>query len=397
MPSFFASKGLSRGDLSLFLTNASGLPQDGYDVRWTVFRQDGRAASGLSIPAVKAATGEYFAPWGCAKSGGCYYIRWDYSAGPGQARQSWRQDFFVLEGSGGCCSRSTAPASAGGSIDCGAFYRGQPLGQGDLVLRVVDDDGLPVLALLVLWSIVDARGCPVTPRSQASMGDAVGDYYAPWTPGRTGSFSVRWEWMVDESSPMESVCAPFSVVNPPALFSRCGGDTSLSCAQVPMNNFNCCPPSPPPGVIIVREGSSGPAVIPRTVVLVSQVLPLSGAFTNQQAYSFSPDIRHMTFYIKYTHGISGGYPILRLMWGNGFEEIASTTINAAFSSLDGRTAAQEMRISDLLGPMPDSDEPEFFMLETSVPGGSNTVRLLIAEGGQIGVPGTAEISLTGSS
>ncbi len=394
MPSFFASRGLSRGDLSLFLNNASGLPQDGYDVRWTVFKQDGQSASGLSIPAVKAATGEYYAPWGCAKSGGCYYVRWDYSAGPGEPRQSWRQDFFVLEGSGGCCSRSTAPASAGSSIDCGAFYRDQPLGPGDLVLHVVDDDGLPTSAFLVLWTIVDCRGCPVTGRTQASPGDALGDYYASWVASvRTGSFSVKWEWMTDESSPMESVCAPFSIVNPPALFSRCG-NTSLSCAQVPVKN--CCPPSPPPNVIVVKE-TCGPVVIPRTVVLVSQTLPLSGAFTSQQAYAFAPTIRHMTFYIKYTRGITGGFPVLRLMWGNGVEEIASTTINAAFSSIDGRTATQEMRVSDLLGPMPDSDDPEFFMLETSVPGGSNTVRLLIAEGGQIGVPGTAEISLTGSS
>lgn len=415
MPSFFVNRSLSRGDLTLFLTNGEGLPQDGYDVRWTVYRQDGRAASGLSVPATKASAGEYFAPWGCAKVGGCYSIKWEYSAGPGQNRQSWCQGFFVLEGSGGCCSRSTAPAGTGASIDCGAFFRGQVLGPGDLCIQIVDDDDLPTAAFLVFWTILDCRGCPVTPRTQAVAGAALGTYCVSWVPGCTGSFKVRWEWMVDEDSPMESKCDVFSIVNPPALFSRCWVSTSDACApcsppaafcppaavaspcEVPVIRSNFCPPSPPPNVIVVKECPGGPAVIPRTVVLGSQVLPVGGAFTNQAAYAFSSAIRHMTFYIRYTQGLTGGFPVLRLMWGNGFEEIASTSINASFSSFDGRVAAQEMRISDLLGPVPNSDEPEFFMLETSVPGGSTTVRLLMAEGGQIGVPGTAEITLTGSS
>jgi hypothetical protein len=388
MPSFFVNRSLSRGDLTLFLSNGEGLPQDGYDVRWTVYRQDGQPASGLSLPATKASTGEYYAPWGCAKSGGCYSIKWDYSAGPGQVRQSWSQGFFVLEGSGGCCSRSNAPAGTVPSVDCGTFFRGQVIGSGDLCIQIVDDDGLPASAFLVFWTIVDSRGCPVSPRTQATAGAGLGTYCVCWVPGCTGTFKVRWEWMVDEASPMESKCDSFSIVNPPALFSRC---------EVPVSPFKCCPPSPPPSIIVVKECPGGPASIPRTVVLGSQVLPMSGAFTNQPAYAFASAIRHMTFYIKYTHGVSGGFPVLRLMWGNGFEEIASTSINASFSSFDGRIAAQEMRISDLLGPIPNSDDPEYFMLETSVPGGSTTVRLLMAEGGQIGVPGTAEITLTGSS
>lgn len=388
MPSFFVNRSLSRGDLTLFLRNGEGLPQDGYDVRWTVYRQDGRPASGASLPATRASTGEYFAPWGCAKSGGCYFVRWDYSVGPGFVRQCWRQDFFVLEGSGGCCTRAVAPAGTGSSIDCGAFFRGQALGPGDLCVQVVDDDGLPTTAFLVFWTILDRRGCPVTPRTQACADAVLGQYCVRWVPGCAGSYSVRWEWMVDEASSLESKCDRFSVVNPPALFSRC---------EVPVSNFNCCPAPSLPTIIVVKECPGGPAVIPRTVVLGSQVLPGSGAFTNQPAFAFPATIRHMTFYIKYAHGVQGGFPVLRLMWGNGFEEIASTIINAAFSSFDGRTSSQDMRISDLNGPIPGDDSPEYFMLETSVPGGSTTVRLLMAEGGQIGVPGTAEITLTGSS
>lgn len=218
MPSFFANRSLSRGDLTLFLTNVDGLSQDGYDVRWTVYRQDGRLASGSSLPATKASTGEYFAPWGCAKSGGCYYVLWDYSVAPGAPRQCWRQDFFVLEGSGGCCSRSVAPAGSGSSINCGAFFRGQSLGPGDLCIQITDDDGLPTTAFLVFWAILDRCGCSITSRRVAISDSVLGQYCVNWTPGCTGTFSVRWEWMVDESSPMESKRYSFSVVNPPALF-----------------------------------------------------------------------------------------------------------------------------------------------------------------------------------
>lgn len=418
MPSFFVNRNLSRGDLTLYLRNGMDLPQDGYDVRWTVYKSDGQAASGYSVPAMRATTGEYYAPWGCARVGGCYYVDWQYSEAPGAPRQSWRQDFFVL-GTDGCASSccSTAPAGSPSTLDCGAFYSGQALGPGDLCLQVLDDDGLPTTAFIVFWTILDCRGCPISPRTQASPGTTVGDYCVDWTVCGLGSLKVKWEWMVDEDSPMESACSSFSVVNPPALFSMgwvsssdpchpCPPATSYSWpaavmaspqrCDVPRSNY--CPPSPPPSVIVVRECCSpGGERIPRTVVLGSQVLPLGGLFTDQAPFVFSTAIRHLTFYIKYTHGVTGGFPVLRLMWGNGVEEIASTIINQSFIQFDGFLATNQMRVSDLLGPIPEGDAPISFMLESSVPGGSTMVRLLVAEGGQIGVPGTVEITLTGSS
>ncbi len=389
MPAFFANRSLSRGDLTLFLRNAQGLPQDGYDVRWTVYTKDGMAASGHGVPASRAGTGEYYAPWGCAKVGGCYTVKWEYSASPGLAREHWCQDFFVLESSGCCvsvcCSR--APASSTSTIDCGAFFLGQPLDEDDLVLKVVDDDGLPSQAFLVLYSIYDCCGRAVLLRGQALPGSAVGDYYAPWTASALGTMTVKWEWMLEQDSPMESVCSDFSVVNPPALFSNCGGDVS---------NFNHCPPGTPPQVIVVN-GCCDDTVVPRTVVLPSQTLPLGEAFTNQAAFVIPSGVRHVAFYVKYAYGVPGGYPIVRLMWGNGTEETQSSIINVTFASFGAKMAANQLRLNDLIGPTPDTSDPVSFLVESTVPGGSSTVRLLIAEGGVPGVPGTAEITLTGSS
>lgn len=389
MASFFANRTLSRGDLTLFLRNALGLPQDGFDVRWTVFRKNGLLASGSRIPATKASTGEYFAPWGCADQGGCYHIRWEYSDAPGGPRERFTQDFFVLE-SDGCCSSicsSSAPVGPPFPIHCGAFFIGQQLGPDDLVLHIEDDDGLPSQAFLVFFSIFDCNGLPIVMRGQASPGAHVGDYHAPWVVGRLGDLTIKWEWMTDVTSPMEATCGNFSSVNPPALFSLCGED---------MPNFNCCPPVPPPQVIVVNGCHPAGAVIPRTVVLPSQVLPLGGQFTSQAPYSLPVAIRDVSFYVKYVRGVPGGFPVVRLMWGNGFEETQSSIINATFATFDGKIATNQVRLNDLVGPIPDDDSPVWFLIDSPVPGGSTTARLLIAEGGVIGIPGTAEITLTGA-
>ncbi len=385
MPSFFVNRSLSRGDLTLFLRNGADRPQDGYDVRWTVYRKDGIAASGLRIPATRAGTGEYYAPWGCARVGGCYYVKWDYSDSPGGVRQTISQDFFVLDGSG-CCAPCASPVSAADATACGAYYSGQVLGPGDLCFQVLDDDGLPAQAFLVFWTIFDRCGNVLHPRTQAAPGQFLGEYYAPWIVSGIGNVLIKWEWMTDADSPFQAECRDFFAVSPPALFSMCEGELS---------NFRSrCPPSPPPQVIVV--GFCDDPVIPRTVVLGRTVLPPGGAFTHQTPFAVPSGIRRVSFYVSYTRVVSGGFPVVRLMWGNGVEETQSSIINSVFASFNSTFATNQVRLNDLIGPSPESDDPISFMLESTVPGGSSTVRLLIAEGGQIGLPGTAEISLTGS-
>jgi len=137
--------------------------------------------------------------------------------------------------------------------------------------------------------------------------------------------------------------------------------------------------------------------IPRVVHLATQVLPTAGQFTNQSSYAVPHGIRKIAFYITYSRGAVGGFIALRLKWGNGSEETQATIIDRSAIRLDGEFSAQAMRLSDLMGPMPPDDSPVSFMLEASVPGGSSTVRLLAAEGGVPGLPGTVSITLTASS
>ncbi len=372
-----SGNGVPPGDLTLLLRNDSGLPQDGFDVRWTVFGLDGVAASGLMLPATRVSAGRYVAPWGCARAGGCYSIRWEFSPSPGGVRQSWCQDFFVLDG--GCCPCCSPAAVQGPTAGCGAFRAGQVLGPGDLCLDVIDEDGLPASAFLVFWTIFDSRGCPVTPRTQATPGPLLGEYCVRWTACGRGDMSVKWEWMLDSDSPMESVCDSFSVVVGPFLAAS---------SSVP--NW-CCPPSPPPQVVIVQGGCHDHVRVSRVLHLPSQVLPAGGQFTNQAPYAIPDDVSKIAFYVTYTRAVPGGFCVIRLKWGNGTEETQATVLMASSTPGD-----QVMRLSDLMGPIPGDDSPIGFMLETSVPGGSSTVRLLAAEGGVVGLPGTASISLTGS-
>ncbi len=344
------------------------------------------AASGLRIPATRVGPGRYYAPWGCYGSGGCYRIDWEFSGDPGDARQSLRQDFFLLEGSG-CCTICSPSPSGSDPAACGSFYAGQCLGPDDLVVRILDEDGLPSQAFVVFYTIFDSCGRLVLGRSQAAPGSAVGGYYAPWRTYASGNFQVKWEWMLSVDSPFESICACFSVVDPPAFFSVCGND---------MPNFRQCPPGGSPQVIVV-SGCCDDEVISRTVVLPEQTLPVGGQFTTQVAYVLSPKIRRVTFFVKYAQGVTGGFPVVRLMWGNGSEETQASIINGTFASFGAALATNQIRLNDLVGPVPNSDDPINFLIESTVPGGATSVRLLIAEGGMIGIPGSAEITLTGSS
>lgn len=133
------------------------------------------------------------------------------------------------------------------------------------------------------------------------------------------------------------------------------------------------------------------------VAHLSTTLPAGGAWTDQAPFTIPSGIRHVTFYITYTRGATGGYPLLRLLWGNGTEETQSTLIDSDFTTLSTVASSQDMYLNDLKGPVPTNSNPIHFTLETGVPGGATTVRLLASEGGVVGAPGTVSISLTASS
>ena len=92
----------------------------------------------------------------------------------------------------------------------------------------------------------------------------------------------------------------------------------------------------------------------------------------------------------------GGRAALKLLWGNGVEEVQSTMVDEGFVDVND-TSFQNMLLSVYNGPAPIDDSFVLFQIEAVVPGGAKTVRLLAAEAGNPGSPGVAEITLTAST
>lgn len=403
-------------DLRLVLRNDLGYLQDAHDVRWSVFRLDGRPASGSRQLAVRDDTGQYRAPWSCAQGGGCYKIVWEYADESGSLPQSTEQSFFVLDPSDfQCCPEDCAGAEP--VPGCSTFVCGQTLGPGDMALYLKDCDGMPANAFAVFWSVVDQNGCVVVPKQAASSGASVGEYYASWTVGLlTGNYRIVWEWMEEADSPLSAKPMGFSVVCQPALFSVAGGQVCMiqlpstcGCGGLPsvaasscqiVATSSCgtfaCSSAVGPVAPIVIVNSCCDYEVGRTVHLASQVLPAGGSYTSQAQFQIPPQVDRIVFYVTYTRGAPGGRVSMRLMLGNGVEESQSTMLDTDFAP-SGPSAAQDLFLNVLRGPVPDDDNPVTFNVEVSVAGGMKTARLLIAESGVPGAPGTAQITLTASA
>ncbi len=420
MPAFLARTDLSRGDLRLFLRNDLGYAQDGWDVRWTIFRASGAAASGRRLQAVKATTGEYYAPWSSSDVNGSYRIVWEYRADPGTPLLTKEEKFFVIAPSSYQCG--TGDGTCPGAVPpegSNVFTTGQNLAAGDLPLFIRNEDGVPTNAYAVFWTVQNCSGYAITRRFQASQGASLGEYFAPWLVNVLGGdYVIKWEYMLDSTSPLEAVCMRFSVISPAAIFfvirGMCLASGVPMCAPPSQPSSSCCPvyfvrnPSYSPCAPVSPSGAFqtvAPMVqqsccsleIARVVHLTTQTLPISGSFTDQPAYQIPNQVRKVSLYVTYRRGAVGGFAVLRLLWGNGTDETQSTLINADFLQVNGQSSAQELFLNDLRSPVPQGSDPINFLIETTVPGGSRTVRLLAAEGGVPGAPGVITVTLTASS
>lgn len=420
MPAFLARSNLSRGDLTLYLTNDLGYAQDGYNVRWSVFSKDGIPVSGTKIPAIKASTGEYYAPWCSKAANGCYDIVWEYQEYPGAPVEQIKENFFIIEPSAYQCCPNFVCGSQSTDPGCSTFFVGSLLGRGDLPLFLKNGDGVPTDAFAVYWQIFDCNGCPVTSRTEATSGSDVGEYYASWFVNVLGgSFTIKWDWIESADSPLSAKSMEFAVISPTALFYMRNGvclaaaanpcspclipyiATSSCCSSAIIPYSACSAPctySPVPSPVspIVTEKCCA-FEIPRVVHLVTQNLPAGGAYTNQPSYTIPTQIRKIAFYISYSRGIANGQAIFRLLWGNGVEETQSTLLSTDYSEYTTAISNQDMFLQDLKGPIPTDGNPVKFTIETTVPGGAKTVRLLAAECGMVGAPGIISITLTASS
>ena len=415
MATFLTRSRLGKGDLRLYLTNQSGYPQDAASVRWTIFSQDGRQVSGKDLSAIKAQTGEYYAPWESDVANGNYRITWKIQPEWGSTAFETTENFFVVDPSSyspfGPYKQEGVPIRGAGT-----YLTGTLLGRGDLPLFLTDESG-PSDADSVIWTILDSVGRAVSDRTVADRA-GVGEYFASWLVNvGSGDYEILWEWQKDSSSPLQSQRMRFSVIlssNPYAIIVPENPQTiqidttpktalvfpqigSFSPYQVVVQQF-CSGGGGPPIVYPppVNTGSPPEVTIPRVVHLASALLPASGNFTNQPAYILPQGVHSVTFYVTYTYGAPGGYSILRLLWGDGTTEFYETLLDNTINITDP-TSNQNLYVQEFDSPRPSDSNPINFMVETSVPGGARSVRLIAAEKGNIPNPGILGITLTASS
>lgn len=395
-------------------------------VRWTVFSDSGKQVSGRRLTAIRTGVGTYYAPWLSDVPNGNYRIDWEvWEMACGSPRVFTQQIFVVDPSSYGPCGPldpSGAPAYGKGT-----YLTGSTLGRGGLPLFLKGQDGLPANAFAVFWTVFNSFGNAVSQRFMAFQA-ASGEYYAPWRVDvNSGDYRIRWEWMESSDSPLQSSDFHFSVINPgspyaPHVAITCGGvPLSSPCAAGPLvlasrvmfvecpppgggGGPQCCPSPPPapcsvaiPAFPVMPSGACCGVEIPRVIHVPEAPLPPSGNFTGQGQYVIPRGIRRITYYVTYRRAAPGGYAIVRILWGNGVEETQSTVIDTGMSVLTSALSSQDMFLNDLTGPMPPDDNPVSFAVETSVPGGAVTARLLVAERGTPGIPGTISVALTASS
>lgn len=424
MAAFLTRSNLSRNDIRLFLTNENGYMQDAASVRWTLYDKSGVKVSGKSLPAIKRSVGMYYAPLFADVPNGNYSVKWEIQPDFNSPIYERVEQVFVVDPSSYCPN---------GSINSQAipipgrftYLSGSVLGPGDLPLYLRDQNGFLRDAYAVFWTIFspvydtcqpcclglspwlrpDCQQFPVTPKTTA-IHLGLGEYYASYFVClSSGDYKITWEYQEAVDSPFQSFSYEFSVINsasPIAVVEPiCRYPRQVACSLgsfVPSFAGSCaCLPSVAlPVLMPMSQTNCCGFEISRVVHISPTTLPAGGAFTNQTTFGIPTLTRNITFYITYARGFSGGFPSFKLLWGNGTEESQEALIDLEFS-LSSPSASQPMFLQFLDGPAPADNNPISYTLETSIPGGVKTVRLVASEKGVPGTPGTIGITLTASS
>lgn len=141
-----------------------------------------------------------------------------------------------------------------------------------------------------------------------------------------------------------------------------------------------------------------PSRIARAAHLASAALPAAGAYTSQAAYAVPDGLRSITFWLSYTRDPAGadtGYPVAKVLWGNGTEEAPELVVDDTIVAQTGDHATFLVWNGIHRFPAPSTDAEVVFQVSVEVPAGATTARLLVAEEGDTTNPGTADVFLTG--
>jgi len=152
---------------------------------------------------------------------------------------------------------------------------------------------------------------------------------------------------------------------------------------------------------VFGSSSSSPVIqrgfeIARTVHISSSPLPAAGAFTTQSAFTVPAGITEIAFWVTYTRGAVGGFPYLQVLFGNGTEEGHDISLDQIVTVAQP-LGTQNVYEQQLAGPIPADGSPITYVIAVHVPRGATTIRMLAAEGGVPGTPGTITIALTGGT
>lgn len=137
--------------------------------------------------------------------------------------------------------------------------------------------------------------------------------------------------------------------------------------------------------------------IPRTEHLNSEVLPAAGAYTAQDFATLPPGTRELIYWITYTRGGAGGYPIFDVQWSDDADECSELVLDEASFTAAAPSGNVNVYMQKLLGPAPADGNPVGYMLALIVPYGATKGRLLVAEGGAVDTPGTVTVAYTGGT
>lgn len=131
--------------------------------------------------------------------------------------------------------------------------------------------------------------------------------------------------------------------------------------------------------------------------LASQALPAAGVYTDQAAFDVPEGTKELIIYASYSRAGVGGRPAFLPMYGNGDSEARGVVIDSSSFAPSPPEGAYDIYMEKIGGPVPTgAGVPIEYTLRFPMDGGNTTFRLLVAELGATGTPGTIELTLTGS-
>lgn len=143
--------------------------------------------------------------------------------------------------------------------------------------------------------------------------------------------------------------------------------------------------------------TSSSFAVARQVHLASGALPAAGAFTAQALQAIPAGVKRVTYAVTYTRGAAGGFPVFRHESNNGTETMRNIVVNEASLTVTQPDGRLDFTQEELAGPQPADNVAITYELTFVLGADIKSTRLLAAEAGVIGTPGTIAIARTADS